>query len=238
MRIAYIILGSVWILLLSSTEVKGECTKPTTTENAVIHEDDINKETFADQDRVRLKCHPGYEPTQSSPMRLTCTGDKWSPPPERFTCQKKTCGHPGDIIYGKYEYLSENKFGDIIQPQCNLGYYLLGSPDQQRVCMANGEWDGQEPVCEAITCGAPPRIDNGRPKLPPEDEYEYNHVVEYVCNVGTLLGDSSIRCLLNTSWSNAPQCKGNLFPPLEPSYRVTASRLCMLTQNAQPPVIS
>lgn len=57
----------------------------------------------------------------------------------------KSCGFPGyfpqGLIHGRsYRYM------DTIHYYCNHGYKQIGNP--VRVCMANGEWSGEVPVCE------------------------------------------------------------------------------------------
>lgn len=205
-------LGCLWIFLLISTKIKdavGLCSKPITTEYAVLDPSGILKDTFDEASTVRLKCFPGYEPSSASPRTINCLDGQWRPPPGRFTCRKKSCGNPGDVHNGRYEFLEGVEFGAVIRAVCNEGYYMIG--DDTRVCMANGEWDGSEPVCEVVKCGPPPTVPNGQPHFPPKDEYEFGQVVQYGCNSGhTLFGDSEqaemVHCLSNGSWSHHPRC--------------------------------
>ncbi|KAL2104357.1 hypothetical protein ACEWY4_001225 [Coilia grayii] len=204
MQVTKTFMGSLWIFLLIPADVEGQCTKPTMTENAVIHEDYILTEIFDEKSTIKVKCHPGYEPTSTSPRRLTCENGQWIPRPEKFTCQKKTCGNPGDIENGIYNYLNGNEFGDTIKAVCKTGYYILGS--ETRVCMANREWDGQPPVCEVVKCGPPPDVPNGQTRLPLEEEYDYGQVVQYVCADGYTLLGGTVHCLQNGSWSSTLRC--------------------------------
>ena len=38
-------------------------------------------------------------------------------------------------------------FGSTATYQCNEGFNLIG--DMQRMCQNNGEWSGNEPICES-----------------------------------------------------------------------------------------
>lgn len=201
------ILGSLLMALVISSEVKGQCTKPTTTENAGIHPDDIIKDTFEDQSTIRLKCHPGYEPAAGSSLRrLTCENGQWTPSPTKFVCTKKSCGNPGDVSNGRYEYQEEGLlFGSVIKAVCNLGFNIIGTAT--RTCLADGTWDGREAVCEAVKCGPPPPITNGKLKSPPKDEYDAGNAEQYECDPDyTLIGVDTVGCQNNGSWSSPPRC--------------------------------
>ncbi|XP_031421900.1 CUB and sushi domain-containing protein 1-like [Clupea harengus] len=201
------ILASLWMLLLLPTEIIGQCTKPATSENAVIDGSDILKDTFDIDSAVRLACHPGYEPTSGSPRRLVCgNNNTWSPGPERFTCQKKSCGHPGELANGHYEFPNGVEFGAVITAVCNTGHFAIG--EKQRSCLGDGQWDGGNFVCEVVKCEPPKPIPNGQPRPPVNEMYEYGQAVQYVCNRdNTMLGASdTVHCLENGSWSDVPRC--------------------------------
>ncbi|KAL2088314.1 hypothetical protein ACEWY4_015213 [Coilia grayii] len=199
-------LRGLWILLLISTKTKdavGLCTKPIISNNSVIDGSDTSKDTFDEKSTVRFKCLPGYEPTSGSPQSVTCLNGQWKPAPGSFTCQKKSCPIPSDLLNGRYELLEGVEFGAVIKAVCNEGYHMVG--DDTRMCMANGEWNGREPLCEVATCGAPPAVPSG------QLQYKYGQELQYVCNSGyTLRGGSAsadtVRCLGNGSWSKEPQC--------------------------------
>ncbi|XP_031421890.1 sushi, von Willebrand factor type A, EGF and pentraxin domain-containing protein 1-like isoform X3 [Clupea harengus] len=185
----------------------GQCTKPATSENAVIHGSDILKDTFDIDSAVRLVCHHGYEPTSGSPRRLVCgNNNTWSPGPERFTCQKKSCGHPGELANGHYEFPNGVEFGAVITAVCNTGHFAIG--EKQRSCLGDGQWDGGNFVCEVVKCEPPKPIPNGQPRPPVNEMYEYGQAVQYVCNGdNTMLGASdTVHCLENGSWSDVPRC--------------------------------
>ncbi|XP_062396891.1 CUB and sushi domain-containing protein 1-like isoform X2 [Sardina pilchardus] len=203
------ILGTLSILLLLPSEIKGQCTKPTTTsDHAGVHSADILKDTFEEGSSIRLQCHPGYE-RSSGLSRLTCAGGQWTPSPESFICKKKSCGNPGEVNNGDYQFPNGVEFGAEITAVCKTGYYIVG--ENKRTCMANGQWDGREAICDPVRCGPPPDVTNGLLTLPPNEEYEYGHAVQYKCSDGyTLFGDEdpadTVHCLADATWSKKPRC--------------------------------
>lgn len=57
----------------------------------------------------------------------------------------KSCGRPRDVSNGKiigYLY----SFKEKVRYACNEGYKLNGPA--YRICQANEEWGGSEPICE------------------------------------------------------------------------------------------
>ncbi|XP_063044356.1 sushi, von Willebrand factor type A, EGF and pentraxin domain-containing protein 1-like [Engraulis encrasicolus] len=215
------LLWSLLVVLLISTEIKGvvgDCSRSTISDNAVLDEENYEESSIA-----RLKCQPGYEPTPGSPRTVTCSGGQWRPSPSRFKCQKKSCGNPGDIYNGLYDFSEGIEFGAIITASCKTGYHLIG--ESNRTCLANGEWDGSPAVCEVVKCGPPPIVPDGHTQNPPKEAYEFGEVVEYECSSGyTLLGDSvtasTVHCLSNASWSHVPRCKMvNCSSPIVPHAR-------------------
>ncbi|XP_048096927.1 sushi, von Willebrand factor type A, EGF and pentraxin domain-containing protein 1-like isoform X2 [Alosa alosa] len=198
------ILGSLWILLLLPSEIKGQCTKPPASDNAVVHEDYILKDTFEEESTIRLRCYPGYQPS-SGLSRLTCSSGQWSPSPESFICRKKSCGNPGEVTNGEYQFPDGIEFGAEIIAVCNIGFQIIGK--NKRTCQANGEWNGREAVCEAVTCAPPPPVTNGLLKLPSEEYYHFGDVVQYTCSNGySLFGENNVHCLVHGNWSEKPRC--------------------------------
>lgn len=66
-----------------------------------------------------------------------------------------------------------------------------------------------------MKCGRPPEITDGKLRVPPEDEYDADHAVQYECDHGyTLLGDEepadTVRCTSDGGsegvWSSPPRC--------------------------------
>lgn len=49
-------------------------------------------------------------------------------------------------------------YDTAVKYTCNVGYNLVGSPTV--VCKERGIWDQQAPVCEIVSCGPPPDVEN------------------------------------------------------------------------------
>ena len=56
------------------------------------------------------------------------------------------CPRPRSIEHGRIREPFKNSFGNVMEYECDDGYYLTGR--SRRTCLANGTWDGQEPSCE------------------------------------------------------------------------------------------
>uniref|UniRef100_A0A4W5P2L1 Sushi domain-containing protein n=1 Tax=Hucho hucho TaxID=62062 RepID=A0A4W5P2L1_9TELE len=179
-----------------------ECSKPIGKPNMVLAEDSITKVTFGDGTKAKFECATGYIRAGGS-LSVTCTAGVWSE--VELTCEKRSCGTPGEVQNGKY-ILDGILFGAKATVTCDTGYKLVGS--SVRNCLVGG-WDGRVPVCEVVKCGKPPAIVNGGPVSPPEEEYNYRSVVEYSCEKDfTLVGAKSIVCEKDGEFQPAPpECK-------------------------------
>ncbi|KAG8455052.1 hypothetical protein GDO86_001318 [Hymenochirus boettgeri] len=98
---------------------------------------------------------------------------------------------------------SELKPGSMLTLFCDPGFQIVGSSELH--CLNRGEWDQPIPHCERISCGKPPRLENGLYNA--EDLYA-GSTVTYQCNIGYyLLGDSRMFCTDNGIWNGiSPQC--------------------------------
>ncbi|OCU00923.1 sushi, von Willebrand factor type A, EGF and pentraxin domain-containing protein 1 isoform X1 [Xenopus laevis] len=98
---------------------------------------------------------------------------------------------------------SNLKPGSKISLFCDPGFQIVGKPERQ--CLNLGEWDQSLPRCERISCGKPPRLENGFYNA--EDLFA-GSTVTYQCNIGYyLLGDSRMFCTDNGSWNGiSPLC--------------------------------
>ncbi|XP_053321831.1 sushi, von Willebrand factor type A, EGF and pentraxin domain-containing protein 1 [Spea bombifrons] len=98
---------------------------------------------------------------------------------------------------------SDLKPGSIISLFCDPGYQIVGK--SEHVCLNVGEWDQPLPHCERISCGIPPRLENGFYNA---EDLHAGSTVTYQCNVGYyLLGDSRMFCTDNGSWNGiSPLC--------------------------------
>ncbi|KAM4706820.1 sushi, von Willebrand factor type A, EGF and pentraxin domain-containing protein 1 [Discoglossus pictus] len=98
---------------------------------------------------------------------------------------------------------SDLKPGSKTSLFCDPGYQIVGNSEQH--CLNLGEWDQPRPRCERISCGVPPRLENGFYNA--EDLFA-GSTVTYQCNIGYyLLGDSRMFCTDNGNWNGvSPLC--------------------------------
>ncbi|XP_032662052.1 E-selectin isoform X6 [Chelonoidis abingdonii] len=91
---------------------------------------------------------------------------------------------------------------------CEEGFVLRGSDKLQ--CSASGEWDGQQPECEAVTCEAVTRPENGFVECTARHpEFTHNSACEFHCEEGyRLSGSPTIQCTAQGEWSEPfPKCE-------------------------------
>ncbi|XP_039341624.1 E-selectin-like isoform X6 [Mauremys reevesii] len=91
---------------------------------------------------------------------------------------------------------------------CEEGFVLKGSDRLQ--CGASGEWEGQQPECEAVMCEAVNRPENGFVECTTRHpEFTYNSACEFHCEEGyRLSGSRTIQCTAQGEWSEPfPKCE-------------------------------
>ena len=59
-----------------------------------------------------------------------------------------SCNDPGTPLNGERKIESTFE-GDIVEYYCNEGYELIG--DEERICLGDGLWSGQLPICRQIS---------------------------------------------------------------------------------------
>ena len=67
-------------------------------------------------------------------------------PQNAVICTGKSCGRLSDIKNGVLTYKNGTLYGDKAVYECNEGYSLSGG-ENERLCNANGLWNGTEPFC-------------------------------------------------------------------------------------------
>ncbi|NXK25116.1 C4BPA protein, partial [Arenaria interpres] len=168
------------------------------------------KESYAEGDRVRYRCRPGYVVAVGKVPEIACeVGSRWSENPA--FCIGKSCVVP-DIPNGNFEYLTDLRFGATINFTCNEGYRLVGAPSSQCLLKGNDVYWSEIPHCDIIPCPPPPGIENG--KITNEGtDFVFGMVASYSCDKNfALIGDDTIHCTtdnnLEGKWSGpAPECK-------------------------------
>ncbi|XP_051961812.1 membrane cofactor protein-like isoform X3 [Xyrauchen texanus] len=196
-----------FMCLMKVEHVRAQCTRPHFGENVVLS--DGNSLTgFPNGSTVTFVCVPGYKPINSKASRsVTCSGNQWTD--LALECTRRSCGSLPDFSHGRYEIPNGILFGETITAVCNKGY-MLSVRRSQRVCRAEGVWDGRDPVCEVVKCPPPPKVENGQLDDVPLESYEYLHSVSYKCNSGfSIIGNSALHCDENGTFQpEPPKCFG------------------------------
>ncbi|XP_015427381.1 PREDICTED: complement receptor type 1-like, partial [Myotis davidii] len=171
---------------------------------------------FAVGTRWRYECLPGYIKRS---FLITCLEtSQWSD--DQQNCKRKSCGSPGELLYGSVHAPMGIVFESTITFSCNEGYRLIGESSSTCVIAHSNvlNWNRAMPVCESIPCKSPPAISNGEFGGSSTDNFYYGMVVTYWCHVGPngkklfdLVGEKSISCTSKDNqvgtWSGPPpQC--------------------------------
>ncbi|CAH1243596.1 CR1 [Branchiostoma lanceolatum] len=150
---------------------------------------------FDFQGEVTYTCDKGYYLVGNS--RRRCLANKtWSgKTPE---CEPVSCGNPPKLQYGSNKVPNIHYKG-VVQYRCYLGWTLKGGSSQ--TCLSDGRWSGSPPVCEPVSCGEPPTVENGVVK---GTNFSYTSVVRYECDHGyELQGNGTRVCLAEGEWSQS-----------------------------------
>ncbi|XP_041694678.1 C4b-binding protein alpha chain [Coregonus clupeaformis] len=180
---------TVWLVCLTFEveTIQAQCSKPIGGSHMRISADYITQETFLEGSKVVFECDVGYV---GRAMTVTCNGETWKN--VKSTCQRTSCGSPGEVMNGWYDLTEGVEFGARATAQCNKGHYIVGS--KVRNCMAAG-WSARVAICEVVKCGGPPVVANGSLLYQAEEWYAYGEVVEYQCDRQlTLVGPRSLHC--------------------------------------------
>ncbi|XP_039605151.1 C4b-binding protein alpha chain-like isoform X2 [Polypterus senegalus] len=200
-----ILLASLLVMGLGVTSLSAQtatCGIPPNYPLAVPNDEFATIDTFINGTSVTYQCIPGYS-SKGGSRTITCISGMWTQ--LTLVCEKKSCGALPELLDGQYE-ASDHLFGDTAQAFCNEGYNLVGKNSIQ--CLANGQWDVSNAICEIVKCPDPPEIVNGTIVIPPSGTVTFNSVITYKCTVGDMIGENSITCTLHGNYSNAPpQCK-------------------------------
>ncbi|XP_075052301.1 membrane cofactor protein-like isoform X8 [Mixophyes fleayi] len=199
-----------WILLLVClfaffAASHGNCTAPPNLLFGELGEQFIGKNDFIVNSIVNYTCRPGFTRDPAISNTITCLSDStWSIPDE--FCKRRSCGNPAEPDNGQMH--GDNfLFGSRVTYTCNTGYNMESKRDY-RECQADGTWSNEVPFCAIQVCPPPNAITDGSFN-PDKTDYTYQDAVTYTCKSGlSLIGEASIFCTSNGSWSaDPPKCK-------------------------------
>ncbi|XP_051891028.1 sushi, von Willebrand factor type A, EGF and pentraxin domain-containing protein 1-like [Pristis pectinata] len=159
--------------------------------------------TYTYGETISYSCAEGFQMIGKSEIECRENNTFVPGPP---SCKLRNCGNPGEIPNGYFQ-APNTTFGSRATFTCNAGYQMVGR--NYLLCAADG-WDGQVPICEAVTCAGLPPVSNGVAPSPPSGEHwQYGMVAAYSCSAGySLHGAVKLVCTETGQWnSTPPTCK-------------------------------
>ncbi|XP_011635095.1 locomotion-related protein Hikaru genki [Pogonomyrmex barbatus] len=172
-----------------------------------------------------FECPAGYRLEGASTITCQYNG-KWSADVPH--CEEIECP-PMDIPDNALLQLIEhnNTYGGRVVFTCMWGHKLSGP--QSMKCEGDGKWNGSMPTCLEITCPVPETPQGGRiveqtrysnEKQYPGKIYKVGALVRFACRPNhQLIGEASIICTENGTWSHHPPiCKVRCPYPGDPPH--------------------
>uniref|UniRef100_A0AAX7SXP7 CUB and Sushi multiple domains 3a n=1 Tax=Astatotilapia calliptera TaxID=8154 RepID=A0AAX7SXP7_ASTCA len=177
-----------------------QCGNPGTPSNGKVFR--LDGTTFSHS--VIYSCMDGYLLTGPTTRQCQANGT-WSG--TQPNCTMINCGDPGVPANG-LRYGEDFTIGQNVSFQCQPGYRMEEDGSPVRMCTQNGTWNGNMPLCTAVTCSAPPAISNG---VLQGSDFEWGSSVSYSCSPGYELSFPAVlTCVANGTWSGMlPQCLRN-----------------------------
>ncbi|XP_064394453.1 sushi, von Willebrand factor type A, EGF and pentraxin domain-containing protein 1-like [Halichondria panicea] len=114
------------------------------------------------------------------------------------------CGQLSEPRYGGMDVkIGEDGFSEIATFNCAPGYYVSGS---SALHCEKGVWDGREPECKPIDCGAPDAPLNGIVEF---EDTRFMRIAHYKCDAcHALKGYETRVCKRSGLWSKTtPECR-------------------------------
>nr|XP_009668122.1 PREDICTED: P-selectin-like [Struthio camelus australis] len=151
-----------------------------------------------------FSCQTGFVLTGPQSRECTAVGE-WtgqSPRCEAVVCPVLSAPNWGELscshLHGNFT------FGSTCAFSCQTGFVLTGP--QSRECTAVGEWTGQSPRCEAVSCpvlDAPSRGQLSCSHL--HGNFTYSSTCAFSCEAGFVrMGAEVLRCAATGNWTRRP----------------------------------
>lgn len=159
---------------------------------------------------LRYQCNNGYR-LEGSEEAFCSLEEQWEP--DLPVCRIVTCEDLSSAVlpYGRVIFTSAN-FGTTVRYTCEPGYQLIGV--SSRRCSASGEWEGEQPICQPVSCLSPGTLLNGAIS---GTNFSYKAEVTYECKEGyNIVGPATRTCQENRLWTGTtPRCEIVVCPNLE-----------------------
>ncbi|PIK36489.1 putative CUB and sushi domain-containing protein 3-like [Apostichopus japonicus] len=155
-----------------------------------------------------LSCSDGFSISNNfGQVRRCLESGRWSGSPT--SCLPIICQELPPIAMGVITCSDGNTFGSVCVYTCNQGFFITDLNSQNRVCMNNGLWSGEEPACEPNTGGNNVTC----PELGPvvqgsmvcTNRFFQGSTCIYTCEAGfNLIGSNLLHCGANGAWDQTP----------------------------------
>ena len=151
---------------------------------------------------VTYACEDGYKLIGGA-ERVCGHAGKWSGQPPLCVNNTETCLVPQLISSGYVAFDGNLEVGSRAWYDCSDEYELIGN--SERVCINDGSWSGDDPLCQPKLCAAILNLKNGKVK---GKMFDFGSSLQFSCNPGfTLKGKNSITCSDKGIWSDKlPVC--------------------------------
>ena len=148
---------------------------------------------------VKYICDSGYHLVGVATMKCGADGN-WKG--EVPSCEALDCGPLQEVPHASL-ILKDTTYDSTAEYVCNPGYSMTGLATLR--CDSNGNWKGEVPICEPISCGEPTVYDHA---IQTGTQFTYQSELYFECELGyKLVGQSSMVCQEDGYWSRAaPQC--------------------------------
>ncbi|XP_067886751.1 sushi domain-containing protein 1 isoform X3 [Heterodontus francisci] len=146
------------------------------------------------------QCQVGYVRVRGNTTSVCSAHGQWDG--ANLECEAVDCGSPPALL-NTVPYPPVNAtYGSTVVYQCLFGYVRERGNDTS-VCSAQGQWEGANLECEAVSCGSPPALLNTVP-YPPVNT-TYGSTVVYQCQVGYIRvrGNTTSICSAQGQWEGA-----------------------------------
>ncbi|XP_073212474.1 E-selectin isoform X3 [Lepidochelys kempii] len=165
-------------------------------------------QNYSYKSSCEVQCAEGYESTGFEPVWCTSSGNWSSPTPACTVVQCDGLKAPAHGSLTCSPASANFLWNSTCEFACEEGFVLKGSDRLQ--CGASGEWDGQQPECEAVTCETVNGPENGFVECTGgHPEFTHNSACEFRCEEGyRLSGSPTIQCTAQGEWSEPfPKCE-------------------------------
>ncbi|XP_078543180.1 E-selectin-like isoform X2 [Lissotriton helveticus] len=164
---------------------------------------------FSYKSTCDFACADGFA-LMGSHSSLQCTAQgHWTGDAPK--CQAVRCGEVAGPEHGSVACTGPHgdfSYSSVCDFTCAEGYTLSGSSSLQ--CTAQGEWTGEPPKCEALTCAALKRPEHGEMTCTSAGgEFAFDSSCSFHCEEGfELIGEPTLRCSSSGLWTEqAPTCQ-------------------------------